>query len=329
MELPNSYWLAGAAQVTRLFLMSSRNVTAPFDGYMMLRGAGGGATGARATAPANATGASGSEYVLDIVQVAAGDSFVVTIGAGASPAAANSNGNNGGDTTITNSFTSYSLTIKGGGAGQYVASGVAAGGVCPTGSGGSSRVVRHPGGSGGGITGAGTTSKKTGGGAVNIFGLPAADVAGGQMRRIDATARATGGGGVGGKGGTILTTGTALSGGGGAGGPGVDDSLTAGRNLFQELVPTAPLGFLGYNFLSLPFNCASGGSNGASPSSQTEAGGGTGASTTTSGAPGPLGGSGAGDISGATSFGGGTGGHTSAGNRAGGGFVDITFVRKV
>lgn len=322
--------IGGSKQIlSKLFALTSTTIVVPFTGHMLVRAAGAGASGARAPSGGNATGGGAGEMLVDVVPVVAGDTVTITIGAGgAQQTTLGTAGTAGGDTTVA--CTGYSAMAKGGGAGQQAASGAVSGGTGGTaGTGGTSKVVRRDGGRGGAITGAGNTNKTTGGGAYNILGLTqTAGTRGGDVSQNDATARGTGGAGIGGRGGDITTSAVAYTTAGGAGGAAADNSTaTAGTNYFQEVSTSAPTDMQQSAVALLPFGYFCGASTGANSGN----GAGGPSSATLGYAGGKLAGGGAGTAgaggAGGLAAGGGAG--SASGGAGGGGFADITFVRSI
>jgi hypothetical protein len=314
-------------QYSRLFVRTTTTLTAPFTGKMLLRLAGGGASGARPPAGGNGTGGGSSEHVYDEVDVNAGDTITITPGAGgAQVSTVGANGMDGGDTTVTTS-AGYSVTAKGAGGGRQAASGPVAGGLGGTnGAGGTSRAIRIPGEDGGSITGAGNTSKNTGGAAWNVFGLPPGALRGGQITQNDATARASSGAGVGGRGGDITTSAATTTYGGGAGGPGADNTAVGGPNYLGENSTSAPTGLDLSGIAMLPFSYFGG-------AGSTNGGDGAGGSAGTAGSSygGRLAGGGGSQtgVGGAGGWAGGGGAGGGGGGAGGQGFVDVQFVRSL
>lgn len=235
-------------------LRQSDTLKAPTDGKMLLMvvaAAASGALVANATATQRvATGGGAGEAAWDVVDVAKDDTFTVTIGApgagisSTAGVAAAINGNDASNTTVTGP-NSYALTVVGGKKG-LAATGTASvsGGAGGTdGVGGTSRVIRAPGGRGGSVSSAaGSAMIATGGGAVNAMMRTAqTDTRGGDSTSTNtAAAIATGGGAPGGRAGDRTGSGTGTTGGGGAGGPATDNALTAGPNIIGLASQASP-----------------------------------------------------------------------------------------
>lgn len=124
--------------------------TAPFTAKYLVTAIGGGGSGGRG----NRSGGGAGGFCQQVVSLEAGDSLVLTIGAGGLSPGAAGDGNPGGTTTVTG--PGISLTANGG------AGGAAAGAAGGTASGGT---VNRTGGSG-----AAYTATATGGGAVDVYG---------------------------------------------------------------------------------------------------------------------------------------------------------------
>lgn len=333
----------GPLQVSpRYFVTTSRTLVAPFAGKMLVRAVAAGGSGARPSAGGNATGGGAGEYAEDIVSVAAGDTFTLTIPAGGlAVAVANTVGNDGGDLTISGP-ASYALVLKGGKGGAKAASGPVSGGAGGTGgTGGSTKVVRAPGGRAGNVTGAAATNKATGGGAVNLNFLTAQTATrGGDISKNDALGQFSGGGGVNGHGGDIVAAVSIATGGGGSGNDGTTDANTRGKNYLQEDAVAAPTSLVAAAITQLPISpCGGGGvgNTGAAGEAGGAGGGGGAGSGTGSGSIGGDGGQfggggasngGASSFAGSGKLGGGGGaalaGTTGAGDK---GWADIQFVR--
>lgn len=206
-------------------ITSSMTYTAPVSGTLLLRviaadGSGG------VSLSGCATGAGAGESADKVVQVSAGDAFVITIGAGGAGltrTTGHANGNDGGDTTVTG--PGVALTVKGGKGGKAAA--VSAG--TPLlgglgGTGGTGGDFHRPGGRGGNISNC-NFEHVTGGGAVNFSHVQTQEATrgGDVLHATPAGAILTGGGGVRGHGGdAVAAAGGVTTAGGGAYGDALD-----------------------------------------------------------------------------------------------------------
>ncbi|WP_243021761.1 hypothetical protein [Simplicispira sedimenti] len=205
-------------------ITSSMTYTASVSGTLLLRviaadGSGG------VSLSGCATGAGAGESADKVVQVSAGDAFVITIGAGGAGltrTTGHANGNDGGDTTV--SGPGVAITVKGGKGGK--ASAVTAGAPLlggEGGEGGSGGDVHRPGGRGGYIANC-NFAHVTGGGAVNFSHIftQQATRGGDVLNSTPAGITTTGGGGVRGHGGDAVAATAVSTAGGGAYGDALD-----------------------------------------------------------------------------------------------------------
>ena len=277
-------------------ITSSMTYTAPVSGTLLIRaiaadGSGGVSLGGCAT------GAGAGESADKVVQVSAGDAFVITIGAGGAGltrTTGHANGNDGGDTTVTG--PGVALTVKGGKGGKAAA--VSAGTPLlggEGGAGGSGGDVHRPGGRGGNISNR-NFEHVTGGGGVNFSTtLTQEATRGGDVLGTPTGANKTGGGGVRGRGGDATSQASISTPGGGAYGNALDNTSaaqTGGPNAIGLRTAGA------VSFLSAagdPFGIDFASGNGASASNDAGPGGGgiPGQASDTTTKPGPFGGWGA------------------------------------
>jgi len=217
--------------IFRKVVLSSEVVAAP-AGYYDILAIGNGGSGARCTTPnGRATGGGGPAWARDWGKFDAPTNVTVTIGArspGLATASGNSNGVDGGTTSVTGIADPINLT--GGKGGLFSASQVAVnGGDGGTATGGK---IRANGGRGGNVTSTSAGVKATGGGAIDLFCLGANRTRGGDIGGTSTADQASGGAGIAGRGGDCTTN--ALSSGGGAGGDALDatpGSATIGPNI--------------------------------------------------------------------------------------------------
>lgn len=196
------------------------------------------------TAAAIATGSGAGGFASGMRYLVAGQSYVVTVGAGgANVTAQGSGGNNvalNGNDGNASSFSGsgiVSMTANGGGGGKAgTALNVSVpGGVGGTATGGD---INIKGGDGGAAIAAAPNSIATGGGSVGITGTGFNGGACTQTGSANGMRGASGGAGVGGRGGNAILTNTidAAASGGGAGGAaanstnGIGESTTPGKN---------------------------------------------------------------------------------------------------
>ena len=206
-------------------ITSSMTYTAPVSGTLLLRviaadGSGGVSFGECAT------GAGAGESADKVLQVSAGEEFVITIGAGGAGltrTTGHANGNDGGDTTVVG--PGVTLTVRGGKGGKAAA--VSAGTPLlggEGGTGGSGGDFHRPGGRGGNIANC-NFAHVTGGGAVNFSTtLTQEATRGGDVLGTPTGSNQTGGGGVRGRGGDATSQGTISTPGGGAYGNALDNT---------------------------------------------------------------------------------------------------------
>jgi len=259
MSLLSSFLPRGLVPQSMATIDSTRTLTYTEDVFVLvvLVGAGGGGAAAakegtdvRSTLIAQGGGAGG--VCFQLMRLEANKAYTFTIGSGGAGgvrtgwADGASNGSAGGNTTLTATGLS-TITANGGagGVGVYHNGGSYNGTDVDwqTSAGGSGADLIFKGGPGGYVDALAMSSIRgfsasTGGGAVNIFGLPVGVVSGGDVvlsnGSADHPALVTGGGGCGGSAGAVFWTssagGSAASGGGGTGGRGVDISTTAGTS---------------------------------------------------------------------------------------------------
>lgn len=226
-----------------------------------------------------ATGAGAGENGIKLHPVNAGDSIVITLGAGGPSVtryvSGYTNGNDGGNTTITgpNGLNVLLMGGKGGKAGPVTAGASLLGGE--GGIGGYGADLHRPGGRGGNIDNC-NNSHQTGGGALNGTNVSttsatrAGDVTGtptGQCR--------TGGGGYGGRGGDLLST-SGSSPGGGTGGDALDGSTASGRGGPNILGQRSATGITLLNNATAPFGINATGCGADGGSAAGDGGGGVG-----------------------------------------------------
>lgn len=294
--------LIGGAGVVPMPI-DSRTVTqsmtyrAPVSGTLLIRAiAADGSAGVSLSGCA--TGAGAGESADKVVQVSAGDEYVITIGAGGpslTRTTGHANGNDGGDTTVVG--PGVTLTVKGGKGGKAAA--VSAG--TPLlgglgGEGGTGGDVHRPGGRGGNIANC-NFNHVTGGGAVNFSTtLTQEATRGGDVLGTPTASNQTGGGGVRGRGGDATSQAAIGTPGGGAYGNALDNTSaaqTGGPNAIG-LRTAGTVAFV--NAAGDPFGLDFASGNGASTSNDAGPGGGglPGDPVTASTAkPGPFGGYGA------------------------------------
>lgn len=277
-------------------ITSSMTYKAPVSGTLLLRaiaadGSGGVSLGGCAT------GAGAGESADKVVQVSAGDEFVITIGAGGAGltrTTGHANGNDGGDTTVVG--PNVNLIVKGGKGGKAAAVSAGAqllGGL--GGTGGTGGDFHRPGGRGGNISNC-NFAHVTGGGGVNFSTtLTQEATRGGDVLGTPTGSNQTGGGGVRGRGGDATSQAAIDTPGGGAYGNALDNTSaaqTGGPNAIGLRTAGA------VSFLSAagdPFGIDFVSGNGASASNDAGPGGGgiPGQVSGTTTKPGPFGGWGA------------------------------------
>ena len=200
-------------------LTRSQTFVPPRDGTVNIICIGAGGSGSYCWQPGGTIatgGGAGGLCIKEGLEVTTSSSFTVTIGTGGEPAYAGTanDGNAGGNTTVSGTGLSATLTANGGGAGQegFVTENGAAGGAGGTASNGD---INRTGGAGGSVdAGIVTTANRglleiaTGGGAVAI--LTATGYAGGSVLLASGGSQvtndhylATGGAGIGGRGGGV------------------------------------------------------------------------------------------------------------------------------
>lgn len=207
------------------YIKTSQTFVAPFSGklsVLLVAGHGGGA----AAYNTYATGAGAGEAAMKFeVSVTAGDSYVITIGAGGAAsatgfsAATTANGGNGGNSTIVG--PGLNMSVVGGGGGQAATTAPLSGGY--GGTGGTGGDWHFAGGRGGNMgASASSSSPPTGSGSVNLVwqGTDTTKTRGGD--KTGSGDGATGGGGVGGRGGDVIGTTVITSAAGGYGGDAAD-----------------------------------------------------------------------------------------------------------
>jgi hypothetical protein len=295
----------GAAPFYIRYYTSSGTWVQPGTGWttFLVIGAGGAGAGVRPGGSSRATGGGAGGFVLKKAYLTEGTSLTITIGAGGvSPASTPYGAVNGGPggTTSVSGTINLSAGGGGGGTGVVVGEGLPNPGApalanVPGGAGGTATGgdINRVGGAGGSISGtspgggnpATTDRKGTGGGGVNILGVPSTDGGSiGPFSQTPFTQQATGGGGIGGNGGNLTTNAEGVTGGGGSLTAGPNNSATAGtgntaflsgtitNSMSQALYP------LYASLEILPTNLAGfeGGSGGAGIQSSLAANGGVG-----------------------------------------------------
>tara|TARA_R110000796_G_C14483410_1_gene426956 strand:- start:48 stop:1145 length:1098 start_codon:yes stop_codon:yes gene_type:complete len=203
-----------------LFQKSSYTYTFPYDGTVIVHVIGGGGSGAAQSSGYLCTGGGAGGYSRKQFSVTSSTTATVTTGSGGLSVGSNSTQDSGIAGSASSFTLSGTLTANGGAAGLYnpSANAFAAGG---TASGGD---VNYQGGRSGKLAYDWNEVLRacTGGGAVNLFGFSTNDLRGGDQTNLSLSI-ATGGGGVGGRGGDHLgTNAKSTSGGGGAAGPAQD-----------------------------------------------------------------------------------------------------------
>lgn len=288
----------GGGEPQLIFVTTARTWTAPYDCEVAIHAFGGSGTGGAGRGGGinvSATGGGAGARCSKKIRLKAGDTLILTPGAGGLPAAPGStaavDGNDGGDTIVTGP-NSLNMVAGGGKAGKGVANAgllLVLGGLGGVATGGDENVSGGRGGNKVASNAAGH-SGCTGGGALPLFDV---GYRGGDILAIINTNNATGGAGVGGNGGDITgasVTG-AFTGGGGSAGPGVS-TATNGQtmggpevNIGAVDVPLTPW---------LPLSGAGGQGHGSVSGAGGIGGGSGGASNTatTIGAPGAFAGSG-------------------------------------
>ena len=217
---------AAALPTAQYVIGQSKTWTSPVTGRIKVILTGGGGQGAflanaNSTVPFNygdATGGGGGGYSAKTFDVTAGETFVITLGAGGSSAIAVNSittsraGNAGGNSTFVTgtAVASVNMAANGGGAGQYSAATssivTTAGGTGGTASGGD---VNYTGGAGGTISravGNQYNCATTGGGSVSLYGTAfhGGDITMTVFFSSASKHMASGGAGVGGHGADIL-----------------------------------------------------------------------------------------------------------------------------
>lgn len=277
---------------------SSMTYTALVKGTLLIRAiAADGSAGVSLSGCA--TGAGAGEMADKVVQVEAGDAFVISIGAGGAGltrTTGHANGNDGGDTTIAG--PNVNLIVKGGKGGKAAA--VSAGTPLlggDGGAGGSGGDVHRPGGRGGNIANC-NFAHITGGGAVNFSTtLTQEATRGGDVLGTPTSQCRTGGGGVRGRGGDATSQGAINTPGGGSNGNALDNVTSSAGTGGPNHIGSRLAGAV--TLLSAagdPFGLDFAAGNGASASNDAGPGGGgmPGDPISTSTAkPGPFGGYGA------------------------------------
>ncbi len=161
-----------------LIIGDSRDWVAPFTGKAQVVVVGGGGSGAIGSGNFySVSGGGAGEFAADMVNIVAGHTYTLVIGAGGLTATANTPGNPGGNTSFSDN-DSYTITANGGGGGAYsisVPNDVSGGTGGTGGTGGSASALRFPGGDGGDAKalnntgGAGLLIAVGGGGSVGVF----------------------------------------------------------------------------------------------------------------------------------------------------------------
>lgn len=199
-----------------LFNKSSATYTFPFDGTVLVHVIGAGGSGSKQYSSYQATGGGAGGYSRKEFSVTAGNTATVTTGTGGNGVGYSTTDAQGVDGTASSFvFGASTLTANGGSGGnRYLATGGSGG----TATGGD---VNYTGGRGGNTYNSYATTLNigTGGGAVNFFNK---DTHGGDVTTNTYLKSGTGGGGIGGSGGTIDAGGVSgyyvPTGGGGTGG---------------------------------------------------------------------------------------------------------------
>lgn len=168
---------------TRDIITTSGTYTAPVTGWYKITakgGGGGGGGGIRTSYPENSGGGGGGEggTIIRYVQMTAGDTATVVIGAGGTGGGQGASGTVGGNTNVSIDGNMY--TAGGGGAGSFSAGGT----------GGTGDIIGAAGGGGDVNTGSGATAGGTGGGTGGGY----------SQRDTNGTNGTAGGGGAGGAG---------------------------------------------------------------------------------------------------------------------------------
>lgn len=243
----------GSQQIAQYKIFTtSGSITVENDGVALILAVGGGGSSGWGSGGAGsyyATGGGAGERAFDIYPVNAGDVLTTVIGAGGSPPGGAPGNGNSGTYTAVSITGGYYFTVNGGSGGSYGTTTVSGGAGGTGGSGGSSNIIRRIGGRGGNISGYGAALRLcTGGGGVNLLHATnsSSSCRGGDINYNGFTVsngHGTGGGGVGGHGGDILTNKTLPTGtaGGGAGGDASNPSSTGasiatdvGRDIFGQ-----------------------------------------------------------------------------------------------
>ena len=213
-------------------VFSSTTYVAPVSGTLAIFAAAADGSPGLAYGAGCATGAGAGEIGIKLLPVTAGDSIVFTLGSGGASVTRNTtgqtNGNDGGNTTITgpNGWSGTLIGGKGGKAGPQSAGVALAGG--DGGNGGTGFDIHRPGGRGGNIANC-NKNHQTGGGALNGTSTATTSATrGGDVTGTPTNPCRTGGGGYGGRGGDMIST-DGNSPGGGAGGDALDGFTAAGR----------------------------------------------------------------------------------------------------
>lgn len=207
----------GLCQPTRVSVIFSSTVyTVRTKGKVRITGIGPGGSGAASTSSSKISGGGAGAYGESIITASPGDTIVVEIGAFGAGLISNdatftSNGNSGGVTSVTHKGVTRTL---GGGEGGKTSGAPALGGVA------TGWDLNFNGGNSGAVT---TGNGSSGGGAVNVFGAPVAEVFSGEI--VTGTG-ATGGASPGGKSGDVLAN-LAVTGGAGVGGQSPNNSVAS------------------------------------------------------------------------------------------------------
>lgn len=224
---------------------TSRTIKAAFDGVADILLIGGSASGGAAFK--GFVGGSGAPGVcIKRVKVAAGQEYVVTIGAGGTAVTRSTAGaipgNVGGSSTLTGPG-GLSMIANSGQPGEAKTTKPANGGAGGTASGGD---INSQGGYGGSVIATSSLYAAAGAGACNLKMLDSAtEIRGGNINTTAAQVT-SGGAGVGGNGSSVTGGVTSnVPGGGGYGGPAPDNtSGVGGPNALGELVANSPVTFL-------------------------------------------------------------------------------------
>lgn len=220
----------GGGVLSRRFFFTSQAWTVPVTGEYRIQAWGGSGTGAVIRGGNGfVTGGGAGGKCIKKVKLTAGDTLNFTVGAGGAAISltsnGQSNGNDGGDTTVTGP-NSLNMIAGGGKGGKFsTALAITHGGAGGTSSGGDENLTGGRGGSVLAHHASSISRRATGGGALPVV---SDGHRGGDVLTPANTYEVTGGGGAGGRGGDVLATATQHGGTGGGGSVtrGVDKDLT-------------------------------------------------------------------------------------------------------